>query len=132
MYFGITNTYKLNKRTKGYLITDGYYRGYDIYTKNKDGHTLYKLVYGYEVNEKQYTIATDYSINKNLLPEINSRRKIKYNPSNPSQAVVEGMNQSHFLIYFGIFFIISGSVFIFVFLSLKGLLDRFKFNILEV
>ncbi len=61
LYFGIKDTYKLNNITKEYSTTNGYFKDYDIYSKSKDGIT-YKLIYTYEVDGKEYTVATDYGI----------------------------------------------------------------------
>lgn len=61
LYFGIKNTYKLNEKTRQYSKANGYFTDYDIYNKSKDG-TTYKLIYTYEVDEIEYTVATDYGV----------------------------------------------------------------------
>lgn len=61
LYFGIKDTYKLNKITREYSVANGYFVDYDIYSKSKDG-TTYKLIYTYEVDGIEYTVATDYGV----------------------------------------------------------------------
>lgn len=61
LYFGIKDTCKLNKITKEYNTTNGYFKDYDIYNKSKDGIT-YKLIYIYEVDGNEYTLTTDYGV----------------------------------------------------------------------
>ena len=61
LYFGIKDTYKLNKMTREYSTINGYFIDYDIYSKSKDG-TTYKLIYTYEVDGIEYTVATDYGV----------------------------------------------------------------------
>lgn len=109
LYFGIKDTYKLNKTTKEYMTTNGYFKDYEIYNTSKDG-TTYKLLYAYEIDEKEYTISTDYGVG--YIPEKNSIREIKYNPDNPSEAILVGTNSSNFLIFFGASFTLGGTVFV--------------------
>lgn len=129
LFFGIRNTYKLKVKTKGYLTTNGYFKDYSIYNINKD-KTTYKLIYIYEVNGKEYTIVTDYGVGAESIPEINNKREIKYNSANPAEAVLSGTNKNNFLIYFGMFFTLGGSIFVLFALSLKGVFDKVKFNII--
>ncbi len=129
LFFGIRDTYKLNEKTKGYLITDAYFKDYSIYDVGKD-ETTYKLIYIYDVNGKEYTISTDYGIGSEFIPEINSKREIRYNLNNPTEAVLSGTNRSNFLIYFGAFFTLGGSVFVLAALHIKGVFDKFKINIM--
>ncbi len=132
---GIRGTYQTSKKTKNYLTTTCYYRDYEIYNSyDKKDHggvenrTTYRLIYAYEVNDKEYHIKTDYG--NGTIPSKNSSRKIKYNPNNPSEAVFIGTNANNGLIYFGTFFLLGGTVFIFIFLYAKGVFDKVKINIL--
>lgn len=129
LFFGIRDTYKLNQKTKGYLTTEGYFKDYSIYNTDK-GKITYKLIYTYKVGGKEYMITTDYGIESNSLPEINGKREIKYNPNNPSEAILSGPNRSNFLIYFGAFFTLGGSVFVLGALSIKGVFDKFKIDVM--
>lgn len=131
LFFGIRDTYKLNEKTKGYLTTEGYFKDYSIYTIDKD-ETTYKLIYIYKVDEKEYTITTDYGIETKFLPEINSKREIKYDPNNPSEAILSGTNRNNFLIYFGAFFTLGGSVFVLAALYIKGVFDKLKIDIMGI
>ena len=72
-----------------------------------DNDITYKLTYIYEVDDIQYSITTDYGTN--YIPEENSIREVKYNPSNPEEALLVGTNNSNSLIYFGLFFVFSGN-----------------------
>lgn len=126
LYFGIKDTYKLNKITREYMTTNGYFRDYDIYNTSKDG-TTYKLFYTYEIDEKEYTISTDYGVG--YISETNSVREIKYNPNNPNEAIIVGTNSSNFLIFFGAFFTLGGTVFVLAALKMKGTFDKVKIDI---
>ena len=130
LYLGIRDTYRLSKQTKGYLVTVGHYKDDEIDHVNQDGKTFYKLIYVYEVDEKEYMLTTDYSVGIEFLPEVGSPREIKYHPSDPTQAILSGTNRNNSLIYFGLFFILGGSVFVVAFLYIKGLFDKVKFNVM--
>lgn len=126
LYFGIKDTYKLNKITREYMTTNGYFKDYDIYNTSKDGIT-YKLFYTYKIDEKEYTISTDYGVG--YIPETNSVREIKYNPNNPNEAIIVGTNSSNFLIFFGAFFTLGGMVFVLAALQMKGIFDKVKIDV---
>lgn len=135
LVIGIRNTYRINKNTKNYLTTTGYFKDYEIYNSQKNlentktgAHTTYRLIYSYKVEGKEYSIKTDYG--SSSIPSINSSRKIKYNPSNPSDAVLIGTNGNNVLIYFGAFFLLGGTVFALAFLYIIGVFDKVKINIL--
>ncbi len=127
LIFGIRDRYQFNKITKNYVETDGYFVDYNIYDVDEDG-TTYQLVYTYEVEGNQYKTATDYGVGS--IPEINSVRKVKYNPNNPSEAVLSGTNRSNFLIFFGAFFTLGGMVFALGALHIKGVFDGFRFDVI--
>ena len=46
LFFGIRDTYRLNKKTKNYITTTGYFENYDVFNVDEDGIT-YKLTYIY-------------------------------------------------------------------------------------
>lgn len=127
LFLGIMDTYRLNSITKGYIATDGYYRECDIFSSDEDG-TTYKLTYVYTVNNKEYSVTTDYGTN--YIPEENSSREIKYNPNNPEEAIITGTNSKNGLIYFGAFFTFGSITFILAALSVLGYFDKFKVDIL--
>ena len=128
LVFGIRDTYKLNKQTKKYLITNGYYYDYNIYSSDKDG-TTYKLMYKYIVDDKEYTISTNYGTN--YLPESNSIREVKYNPNNPENAILVGSNSKNVLIYAGAFFTFVSLTFVIVELSILGVFDKLKIDVVR-
>ncbi len=135
LVIGIKDTYHISKITKNYLTTTGYFKDYEIYDSYEKRehnrtktHTTYRLIYTYKIDDKEYTITTDYGSGN--IPEINSIRKIKYNPNNPSEAILIGTNRNNGLIYFGAFFILGGMVFILIFLYAKGVFDKVKVNII--
>ena len=127
LFFGIRDTYILNKKTKDYIITTGYFNNYDVFNVDEDGIT-YKLTYNYTVDGKQYSITTDYGTN--YIPETNSSREIKYNPNNPEESILTGTNSKNGLIYFGAFFTFGSLTFILAELSILGYFDKFKIDIL--
>ncbi len=126
LFFGIRDTYRLNKEIKNYIATNGYYKDYEIYKTDEDG-TTYKLTYAYTVDNQEYYIETDYATN--YIPEKNSVREVKYNPNNPDEAVLVGTNSKNGLIYFGAFFTFGSLTFILAALSVSGYFDKFKVDI---
>lgn len=126
LFFGIKDTYKLNKKTKDYITTNGYFNNYDVFNVDEDGIT-YKLTYIYTVDGKEYSITTDYGTN--YIPEPNSSREIKYNPNNPEESILTGTNSKNGLIYFGAFFTFGSLTFILAALSVLGYFDKFKVDI---
>ena len=127
LFLGIMDTYRLNSITKGYIATDGYYRECDIFSSDEDG-TTYKLTYVYTVNNKEYSVTTDYGTN--YIPEENSSREIKYNSNNPEEAIITGTNSKNSLIFFGSFFTFGSITFILAALSVLDYFDKFKIDIL--
>ena len=128
LFIGIKDTYYSNKQTKSYLTTTAYYDNYEIYNSNDRNNSTYRLIYIYEVNSNKYTIKTDYG--SSSIPDINSERKIKYNPQNPSEAIFLGTNKNSMLIYFGTFFFLGGMIFVLGFLYIHGIFDKIKIDIL--
>ena len=128
LFIGIKDIYYTNKKTKNYLTTTAYYDSYEIYDSNDGNNTTYRLIYVYEVNDNKYTIKTDYG--SGSIPDMNSERKIKYNPKNPSDAIFLGTNKNSMLIYFGAFFFLGGMVFVLGFLYILGVFDKIKINLL--
>ena len=127
LFFGIKDTYKLNKQTKNYHITNGYYQDYEIYDSDEDG-TTYKLLYSYKVDDKEYIISTDYGTN--YIPDKNSIREVKYNPDNPSEAILVGTNNKNVLIYCGAFFILGSLTFVIFGLTVLGVFDKVKIDVI--
>ena len=101
LYFGISGVYKLNNKTKDFKETTGYFTDYTIYSVDRDG-TTYKLIYSYTVDGKQYTISSDFGTG--TIPNKGSTKTIKYNPNNPRNAVIVGVNSQTFLIFIGLLF----------------------------
>lgn len=128
LYFGIRDTYKLNKISKEYVTTDAYFKDYKIYNTSKKDGTTYELIYTYKVDGEQYTVTTDYGVR--YIPEINSIREVKYNPNNHSEAILVGTNTSNFLIYFGAFFTLGGMVFVLAALYIKGVFNNVKIDVI--
>lgn len=127
LFFGIKETYRLNKITKNYLTTSGYFDDYNIYNSDEDG-TTYRLTYIYTVNDKEYTISTDYGTN--YIPDKNSIREVKYNPENPEEAILVGTNSKKGLIFLGGFFTLVSFTFILFALFVQGYFDKLKIDII--
>lgn len=134
LFIGIKDTYKQNKITKDYITTNGYFIDYKIYNSNKNSKgnksTTYQLIYVYEVDGMKYTVSTDYGVG--YIPEKNSMREVKYNPSNPEESILVGTNSKNFLIYFGGFFMPGSIGFILGALYIKGVFDNMKINIMQL
>lgn len=127
LFWGIKETYELSQVSKNYITTNGYFVDYHIYHSDEEGVT-YQLTYAYEVDGENYTVSTTYG--SNYIPEKNSIREVKYDPNNPKEAMLTGMNDKSFLIYFGGFFTLGSLTFIIAFLSTKGVFDKVKWNVM--
>ena len=127
LYFGISNSFKNFSKTNNYVKTIGYFVDYEIYNSDEDG-TTYKLIYSYNVNNKEYTVSTDYGTN--MIPKEGSSRTIKYNPSNPSEAIISGGSSEILLLLIGIMFtMIPFVIFINMSPKIKEKLDNLNFNV---
>lgn len=103
-YFAIIRINTIAESTKDYIETTGTLLGYkSVKTDIREGANLYYLVYSYTVGEGNYTAVTDYSTE--VLPQKGSTKKIKYNPDNPAQAVIDnGSGVTILLILLGVLF----------------------------
>jgi len=104
-YIGISETKSLEKITKNYIETEGKYIGSKQINEDLSMH-----YYEYSVNDRKYTISTDYS--SATKPKKNSKKTIKYNPSNPNIAVIKEFNSNISFAILGIIFIIMSLFFI--------------------
>lgn len=127
LFFGIRDTYRLNKTLEGYSSVDGSFSGYDVYHMDEDG-TTYRLIYTYNVDDVEYTVATDYGAGS--IPGRDSVREVKYNPNNPNEAVLTGTNAKNFLIYMGAFFTMGAIAFILAACHMMGWFDKVKINVM--
>ncbi len=127
LYFGISNSLKNLSKTSNYVEIIGYFVDYEIYNSDEDG-TTYKLIYSYNVNNKEYTVSTDYGTN--MIPKEGSSRTIKYNPSNPSEAIISGGSSELVLLLIGIMFtMIPFAMLINMSPKIKEKLDNLNFNL---
>lgn len=99
LYSGISDLIKNNN----YVETIGYFVDYEIY-KSDESATTYKLIYSYNVKDKEYTVSTDYGTD--VVPKEGSIRTIKYNPDDPSKAIILGSNSAIALLLSGFITII--------------------------
>ena len=129
---GIHNTYEMTKKTKDYLITDGYFKNYKVYNVDRDGTTTYQLTYDYKIDNKNYTISTDYGVGIKSIPEVGTKKSVKYNPNNPNEALLVGTNSNSLLIYFGAFFIIVVFGIVIGILYMRGNFNKFRVDILKL
>ena len=67
----------------------------------------------------------------NYIPDENSLREVKYNPNNPEQAILVGSNSKNGLIYAGTFFTFGALTFVIVGLSILGVFDKIKIDIVR-
>ncbi len=101
LFFGVKSTYSRMEKTKNYVSIEGTFIGSSIYSSDDDG-TTYKLTYSYRVNGNRYEISTDYGTGS--VPDMGTKKTIKYNPNNPSEAVISGMGSNGFLLIMGFMF----------------------------
>lgn len=128
---GIKGTVKNARVRTDYASAEGTLVDYGIYNQSRKGgktSTTYYLVYEYQVSGEKYTVKTDYGTGS--VPSLNSTREIRYDPQNPSNAMVGGTNSSHFMLLMGGFFTFGGMVFVLAALQIKGVFDKLKFDVL--
>lgn len=99
---GINLEIKMNNETQNHVETRGYYRSCTYVTTNDEGVNLYKLNYEYTVNGEIYVVNTDYSTNN--IPNIGDEETIKYNPENPSEAIITSKTISETIMFIGAIF----------------------------
>lgn len=130
--FGIKNTYELKKETENYAVTEGYLSDYELRESGSstDRSYSYYLTYSYVVDGCEYTVTTDYG--SGSVPEIGSTKEIKYNPQNPEEAVIAGMNGSIIMIFIGVMFILISGVFIMGFLTNAGVFEKCPIRVFDL
>lgn len=130
--FGIKNTYELKKETENYAVAEGYLSDYELRESGSstDRSYSYYLIYSYVVDGREYTVTTDYG--SGSVPEIGSTKEIKYNPQNPEEAVIAGMNGSIIMIFMGVMFILIPGVFIMGFLTNAGVFEKCPIRIFDL
>lgn len=105
---GFGKSITIDKETQGFVRVDGYlieycsYSDADINDKIHHRQDTYALKYQYEVDGINYLLTTDYGTN--ILPKINSCRSILYDPNNPTEAMLDGVNRGSGLICVGLIF----------------------------
>lgn len=134
--WGIGEKIEFSNRTEGYESVEGYLIDTDIYSearlraRGRSKPTTYSLIYAYSVNGTSYTVETDYGTAS--IPQMGSVKTIKYNPADPSEAVVTGTNGPTIMIYGGLFFTLIPLVMILAFLAISGKLGKLTFNIMDI
>lgn len=121
---GIKGTIEVNIQSRDYEITEGYLYDYEIYSEGgydavKKIHTndTYRLIYHYYVDGKEYEISTDMGVG--IVPEMGNTREVRYNSDNPRDAFLLGPNGNVFKIFFGLFFSVISSFFLWILLPEK-------------
>lgn len=132
LIFGIKNTSDLKKETENYAVTEGYLSDYELRESGSttDRSYSYYLTYSYVVDGREYTVTTDYG--SGSVPEMGSTKEIKYNPQNPEEAVIAGMNGSIIMIFMGVMFILIPGVFIMGFLTNAGVFEKCPIRIFDL
>ncbi|SCJ56356.1 Protein of uncharacterised function (DUF3592) [Anaerotruncus sp. 2789STDY5834896] len=106
---GIKETVSTHRQAQNYQTVTGYLYSYMPETGSEphSAHrqrnaTSYYLVYRYTVNGQDYTVATDYSTG--ALPEVGSQKQIRYDPSDPQNALIVGPDRGGILLFAGAMF----------------------------
>ena len=130
--FGIKNTLELNKKTENYAVTEGYLSDYEIRESGSttDRRYSYYMTYSYVVDGQEYTVTTDYG--SGSVPKMGSTKVIKYNPQNPEEAVIAGMNGSIIMIFMGVMFTLIPGVFVMIFLSNAGVFEKCPIRVFDL
>ncbi len=130
LYFGTSSLLKKVIKTSNYVETVGYFVDYEIYNSDEDG-TTYKLIYSYTIDDNEYTISTDYGTD--IIPKEGSTRNIKYNPDDPSQAIIIGGGSEIILLLIGFMFtIIPFIMLINISPKIKEKIDKLNFNLITL
>jgi len=103
LFLGGNGIKNKKEQTENYIEVTGNYIDKTVYSSDSDG-TTYSLIYSYTVDGRKYTVSTNYGTN--VIPKIGSEKKIKYNPSNPNQAVILGFDGNYLILICGIAFVI--------------------------
>lgn len=125
LFFGVRGSWRLHQTTARYRSVDGYFSDYSVYSADRDG-TTYRLTYSYTVDGHRYTLSTDYG--SGSLPEAGSVKTVLYNPDNPEEAVLSGVNRYTLLLWMGGLFTLAPLVFILGWLTVEGRLRRFSLD----
>lgn len=99
--FGVVSSVRLNEKTKDYISIEAVFCDYSEYSSDEDG-TTYTLEYEYEVEGKKYYVSTDYGTG--IVPKLGTIKTIKYNPENPSEAIITGFGSNTLLFVIGFMF----------------------------
>ena len=106
---GIKESVSTHRQAQNYQIVTGYLdscvpaAGSESHSaRRRHTATSYQLIYRYTVNGQNYTVATDYSTG--VLPEIGSQKQIRYDPSDPQNALIVGPDRGGILLFAGAMF----------------------------
>lgn len=105
--FGFTINLNNQEETKNYISTKGSFIEATVYSHDSSRtmhSTTYALTYGYKVDGKEYKVTTDYGTSN--VPAIGSTKTIKYNPTNPNEAIIVGGGLGTISLVFGVLIII--------------------------
>ena len=105
--FGVKLEIDKNNKTKNYVSIKAEYIGSDRYDEEGDTHSL---EYKYIVNGETYYISTDYGTS--VEPKDGTTKTIRYNPDNPSEAVISGAGGNFLLFLIGGMFTLIPIIFI--------------------
>jgi hypothetical protein len=103
IFQGGTELYQRYVTTQNYQETTGYFSDYDIYHSDEDD-TTYRLIYTYQVDGQEYTVATDYG--SGYLPKRGSESTVKYDPQQPEKAVLGGVSRGISFLFIGLLFLL--------------------------
>ncbi len=101
LIYGIKNIYNTNLISENYIEIEANFKDATLYERSDSGE-VYTLNYTYTIDGLQYQISTDYTTG--IIPKIGSKKLIKYNPDNPSEAIFVGDVSNTMIIFFGFLF----------------------------
>jgi|GEM_PF-4917828 len=106
-FLGAKDIYVKNVLSRDWVEIEAEYAGNSPYTHRGKSSTSYKqywLDYSYVVDEKEYTVTTDYVTR--TLPTPGSTKIIKYDPNHPGSAVFTGQPANVPLLIAGLVFLL--------------------------
>ena len=130
---GIAGALSQKRETADYQTVTGYFVDYQLYSSGTDfgsrhGSPTYALTYRYTVGGQDYTVTTDYGDSN--IPQPGSQREIRYDPADPSRAVIAGMNSHSLLIFVGALFVGIPLIFLLILLSGAGFFGKIQIDLI--
>ena len=127
LYKGISGALRNHHAQESYVSTDAIVCGYkEVQSKRTKRHrTYYALTYAYTVDEKDYLLLKS-------LPPANYTREIRYDPTNPENAIFVGKSGSSASLLAGLMFLLIPAIMLFGWLIVTNRIRFGAANIFDI